>query len=102
MIRLISWNMAGRDLWTELEGLDADVALLQEVRRPSPGCANEVLPQDADVWSTAGWEARDFRPAIARLSDHVRLDPRRTTALPRAMSRGDWSVSRDGTITAAD
>ena len=45
MIRLtlISWNMAHRDLWSELSGLDADVALLQEARRPSDAWGQTVV-----------------------------------------------------------
>ena len=35
VIRLVSWNLAGRDLWRDLHGLDADIALLQEARLPS-------------------------------------------------------------------
>ena len=36
MIQLVSWNLAQRDLVGDLEGLDVDVALLQEARLPRP------------------------------------------------------------------
>jgi len=101
-IRLVSWNMAHRDLWTDLAGLDADVALLQEVRRPPAGCAQEIIPSRADVWVTAGWEKREWRTVVARLSDRVSLDERPTAAVHEAKGQADWSVSRAGTIAAAD
>jgi exonuclease III len=102
MIRLLSWNMDGRDLWSDLEELDSDVGLLQEVRPPRPGCANEVIPGDAEVWATTGWEKRGWRAAVARLSNRVALDARPTLALHEATSGTDWTVSRQGTIAAAD
>jgi hypothetical protein len=38
-----------------LDGLDADVALLQEARSPRSGYALEEVPDDLASWSTAGW-----------------------------------------------
>lgn len=102
MVRLVSWNIGGRDLWPDLEELDVDVALLQEVRPPRDGCARQVVPEDLASWSTAGWEKRAWRTAVARLSDRVELDPRPTFAIEAASSEADWTVSRSGTITAAD
>lgn len=34
-LRLVSWNVGKRESWTELASLDADVALLQEVKNPA-------------------------------------------------------------------
>jgi hypothetical protein len=102
MIRLVSWNLAGRDLWGDLFHLDADVALLQEVRPPRPDSALQVIPDGNAWWGTTGWERRDWRTAVARLSDRVHLDPRPTFTIDAAKSQTEWTVSRGGTITAAD
>ena len=101
MVRLVSWNLSGRDLWDDLDHLDLDVALLQEVRLPKPGRALQVVPESPSTWETAGWERREWRTVIARLSDRVELDPQPTFAVGAAKSHGEWTVSRDGTITAA-
>jgi hypothetical protein len=101
MIRLVSWNIARRDLWPDLRDLDADVALVQEVGSPRAGCALEVLPHDLTSWSTAGWPPRAWRTAVARLSQRVELDPVPTLAIEAVTGEADWAVSRLGTITAA-
>jgi hypothetical protein len=102
MIRLVSWNIAGRDLWRDLRGLDADIALLQEARSPSPGRALEVVPGDLTSWSTAGWQRREWRTAVARLSDRVELDPVLTVAIGAVAAEADWAISRLGTVTATN
>jgi len=102
MIRLVSWNVGGRDLWSELRGLDADVALLQEARPPVAGSALEVVPDDLTSWSTAGWQQRRWRTAVARLSDRVELDPVPTMAMEAVTGAADWAISRHGTVTATD
>jgi hypothetical protein len=102
VIRLVSWNMGGRDVWGDLQGLEADVALLQEARVPRPEDALAVVPADVSLWVTAGWPKREWRTAVARLSDRVRLDPVSTVAVDAVTGERDWAVSRPGTITAAD
>jgi exonuclease III len=102
VIRLLSWNTDARDLWNDLEELDGDVGLLQEVGPLRPGCAKEIIPGDADVWATAGSEKRAWRTAVARLSDRVALDARPTLAMHETTRSSDWTVSRQGTMAAAD
>jgi hypothetical protein len=102
MIRLVSWNLARRDLLTDLYGLDADVALLQEARLPSPGSGLQVVPADLKTWSTPGWEKREWRTAVIRMSDRVELDPRPSVAFEAVTGETEWVVSRHGTVTAAD
>lgn len=103
VIRLVSWNMAHRRVaWAGLDGLGADVALLQEAGRPNQPRMLETVT-DADRWETAGVGGRlPYRTAIARLTDRVELRPRATATLETATSINDWVVSRDGSITAAD
>jgi len=102
MVRLVSWNIGGRDPWPDLQDLDADIALLQEVRPPRSVSALQVVPNDLMTWATAGWEKREWRTAVVRLSDRVQIDSRPTHTIEMASSEQDWTVSRDGTITAAD
>lgn len=102
MIRLVSWNLAGRNLVRDLRGLDVDVALLQEARLPSAAEALEVVPNDPTAWSTAGWRKREWRTAGVRLSDQVELRLRPNVGVDAVTGDLDWVVSRHGTITAAD
>ena len=100
-VRLVSWNVNGRDLLAELEPLDADLALLQEVRLPKRD-AFEILPHDDEGWETAGGSARHFRTAIVRLSDRVKLEPRRTVGLGFHQGPDEWGISAQGSITVVD
>jgi exonuclease III len=100
VIRLLSWNMAGRHIWDDLHGFDADVALVQEARQPPPGAVEEVVPGDV-AWRTDGYYQREWRTAVARLSDRVRLRARPSVAI-QAEADSTWTVSREGTITAVD
>ena len=102
MIRLVSWNLAQYDLVGDLDGLDVDVALLQEARLPRPGSAVEVVPADPKEWLTAGGWKRDWRTAVIRMSDRVALDPRQASAVEAVTGEADWVVNRHGTVTAAD
>jgi hypothetical protein len=103
-IRLVSWNLAGRDLLDDLHGLDADVALLQEAVLPGSRSALEVVPADPTTWWTVGWEkqVRKRRTAVTRLSDQVELDPRPAVAVDAVTGESDLVVSHHGTITAVD
>lgn len=104
VIRLVSWNMARRRAaWAGLEGLAADVGLLQEAGRPSLDWAPNVAPDAGDSWETAGLgSSLSWRTAVARLSDRVELRPRATLTMENATSADDWIVSRAGSISAAD
>ena len=61
-----------------------------------------MLPGEDDVWTTAGWPKREWRTAVARLTDAVTLSSRPTAAMHDATTEHDWSVGREGTLTAAD
>lgn len=98
MVRLISWNIAGRITpWSALT--DVDVALLQEATRPPDGVTRETIPGAAS-WAIAGQTTRTFCSAIARLSDRVKLAP---IELARPGQREDHQavVSRPGTLALA-
>jgi hypothetical protein len=101
VVRVICWNVGGRELWDGLTSLDADIALLQEARLPPAGRPFDVIPADTSAWSTAGWQGRAWPTAVARLSDRVELVPVPTVGIEAAASASDWSVSRHGTVTAA-
>lgn len=100
MIRLLSWNIAGGHHWDDLREFNADVALLQEARQPLPGAVEEVV-SDELPWQTDGYYRRQWRTAVVRLSDRVRLRARPNVAI-QAEADATWTVSRAGTITAAD
>jgi len=100
-MRLLSWNMAHRDVWGSLD-IGADVALLQEVAPPSALWAPKVIPNSEGGWRTTGWEKCDWRTAIARLSDDVTLAPRPTVPMHETAGNTDFAVSRAGTISAVD
>ena len=104
LLRLVSWNMANRRAaWAGLDGLGADVALLQEAGTPGPEWAPKAVPDAAAGWETALPGGRPkWRTAIVRLSDQVEVRPRATVTLEAAASYDDWIVSRAGSIAAAD
>jgi exonuclease III len=101
VIRLVSWNVGHVDRWAGLHETGADVALLQEQRRPLAGVVPkvvpEILPGDTDPWITGGWPRCNWRTAVARLSDRLTLDVRPAVALESASTRHN-----QGTIAAAD
>ena len=94
--------MAHGNRWADLVGYDVDVALLQEAKRPPADWAVKVFPGDAAPWQTAGYAKREWRTAVARLSDRVELGARPTLAVHTEKEQADWTVSREGTIAAAD
>jgi hypothetical protein len=104
VIRLVSWNIAHKLApWDELNGVGADVALLQEAGRPGPEWALAVGGDSADRWETAlvGGRPR-WRTAVIRLTDRVELRPRATLTLQTAKLADDWVISRAGSIAAAE
>lgn len=104
MLRLVSWNMARRQAaWVGLDGVGADVALVQEAGAPGPELALKVVHGAAGGWQTAlpGGRPR-WRTAVVRLTDRVEVRPRATVTLEAATSYDDWIVSRAGSIAAAD
>jgi hypothetical protein len=89
--------------WAGLDGLGADVALVQEASAPGPELALKVVPDAAGGWETAlpGGRPR-WRTAVVGLTDRVQVRTRATVTLEAATSYGDWIVSRAGSIAAAD
>jgi exonuclease III len=102
VLRLVSWNIAGRTLWPHLRDLEADVALLQEARLPPADWAGDVAPSDSSSWSTAGYMRRSWRTAVVALSERVQLDPLSMVAVDAATNDADWIAACQGTVAAAD
>lgn len=100
VISLISWNVNKLPLWGDLRAAGADIALLQEMPDPGANRQLDVLPGAGESWITAGWEERNWRTAIARLSDRVTLEPIASGEL-HGKDAGALPISRAGTITAA-
>ena len=71
MVKLVCWNInRSADACTELREMDADVALLQEVGKGAARRMADVLGE-AETWD---WDRSDVWPAVARLSDRVKVD----------------------------
>jgi hypothetical protein len=101
-MRLLSWNMAHREVhWRDVtaDG-EVDVALLQEAVPPPAGAVHETVPALSERWVTAGGD-RPFCAAIARLSERVNLKPIPTRRLGDA-GPDELAVSLPGTLTAAE
>jgi exonuclease III len=101
MLKIISWNInQKKDAWRHLLSTDADIALVQEARRPP----KDVLPSitvDAAPWGTAGLGlSRPWRTAVVKLSDQVEVDWFEQRELHEG-ARGDFAVSRLGTLSVA-
>jgi hypothetical protein len=72
---LISWNIGRRpEAWRYLLRSDADIALLQEAARPPRDVASRI-EVDTELWKTKSFgDARLWRTAVVRLTDHVNLE----------------------------
>jgi exonuclease III len=100
-IKIISWNICRKpEAWRVLAASDADLCLLQEAREPELYIREDIEIDDAP-WRTAGMVDRNWRTAIARLSDRVRIHPYTMATIDTADS-GEIAVSRLGTLTIAD
>ena len=100
-MRVLSWNIAGLDLYSELVQSKADVALLQEARKPSHLPFTQVFPSADEDWRTDGSGNRDWSTAIVGLNDDYSLRELRAAPIGHE-SAGDFCVSRRGTIQMAE
>lgn len=112
-IKVVSWNIATRiKPWAELVAMDADVALLQEARRPPADIAEhlDIGPQnswDSHSWISNWWHGRGWRalferwPMVVRLSDRVDVEWFTQVSPDGWPEKDEISVSGIGTITAA-
>lgn len=74
MTTIVSWNIAGRvrpPTWEQLLEMNADVALLQEVRRIPEHVANGLEVSPHEPWNK---HLFDRFPKVVRLSDRVRVE----------------------------
>jgi exonuclease III len=101
-IRLLSWNIGGREeSWRQLAADDSiDVALLQEAKVPPPGIRLVVVGAKG-TWETSGWERRPFRTAVVRCSDRVEVLEEPVVRQIGLAGPGDLGVSRPGTLAVA-
>lgn len=77
--------------WAGLEGIAADLALLQEAGRPEPGRVLGVVPDATGRWETALPGGRGLRrTAVVAQSDRVGLRPLATATLETGTSAVDW------------
>ena len=74
MTRIVSWNIAGRvrpPTWEQLLAMDADLALLQEVRRIPAHIVDRVGISPHEPWNK---HLFDRFPRVVRLSDRVTIE----------------------------
>jgi len=101
-IRIVSWNIGGRDAaWRQLAADDTvDVALLQESKAPPQDVEFDVFGAEAGR-TTAGWERRAFRTAVVRCSDRVQVVGEPLVRPLGLAGRDELAVSRPGTLAVA-
>ena len=100
MLKIISWNIARRELaWRSLLDSGADGALLQEATEP-PSDVAQALAIDPAPWRTAGTIDRPWRTAIVRLSERADVQWLEGKSVDDAQPR-ELAVSRLGTLTVA-
>ncbi len=94
----MKWNSNHDEAWALLRGMDADIALLQEARKPPPSVDDwaEVNPEP---WRMAGRNVQ-WRSAVARLSDRVDVKWIEGKSIAQSGDH-DFAVSRPGTLAAA-
>lgn len=101
-MRLVSWNVAGSgEAWEKLEDLNADVALLQEVRSVPEGVKVVAAVEGR---ATLGWEERPFCTAVIDVSGRHDVTPEpEMTRLGSADEDAaeKVAISRPGTIALA-
>ena len=111
-IKVVSWNIATMiEPWRELVAMDADVALLQEARRPPAEIADllDIGPQeswDSHSWNSDWWRGRwralyDRWQMVVRLSDRVDVEWFTQVSPDGWPGRDEIAVSGIGTIAAA-
>ena len=104
MITVVSWNINKQlDTWDQLLGMDADVALLQEVGSVPPDAIPHIGVPNWDPWEP--WENKwyDRYPMVVRLSDRVRIEWFRPV-LPQRQGwedKNEIAVSDIGTVAFA-
>lgn len=109
-VTVVSWNIATNiKPWRQLVAMDADVALLQEARRP-PADVAELLdsgPQESWVshswksdWQCGRWPALyDLWPLVVLRSDRVDVEWFTQVNLDGCSGRDEIPVSSIGRIT---
>ena len=99
MVKIVCWNLnRSADACTELRQMDVDVALLQEVGKGAAQRMADILGE-AETWD---WEQSNAWPAVARLSDRVKVDVF-TPVAPEGggIKRNTIAVSDRRTLAAA-
>lgn len=107
---VVSWNVAGwHEPWRELVRMDADVALLQEVRSVPRDVVGKVDTGPVEHWDSRLWNgdwskdrfmARVW-PMVVKLSDRVEVEWFKQVGPIKNPNRDEIAVSGIGTIAAA-
>ena len=102
MTKVVCWNInTNRKCWDELLAMDADVALLQEVRSVPNDLFRSVNVGGGELSDPWNPDAYNRWPAVAKLSDRVRVEWFRRVFPYSSTSEDTMAVSGIGTIAAA-
>ena len=98
MTKIVCWNIAKRhDLWRELVGMEADVALLQEAGQVPEDVASQVETDNADRLD----DLYDRWPMVVKLSDRVEVEWFKPVSPMKRPEPDEVPVSDVSTIAAA-
>ena len=101
MIKIISCNIAQREkAWRSVLASDADMALLQEARKPPADIADNIKVDSAPWYTTSERFRCPWRTAVVGLSGPFELEWFEPKSIDVAHS-GEFAVSRQGTLAAA-
>ncbi|MFV8817130.1 endonuclease/exonuclease/phosphatase family protein [Haliea sp. E17] len=99
-LKLVSWNInRQKRAWDVLANSQYDIALLQEAV-PPPRHLLDRIEVNPGVWTTAGTKTRNWRTAIVRLTENVRVEWINSKPLAEA-TQGEIPTSRMGTLAGA-
>ena len=109
---VVCWNIAARRKpWRQLRDMDADVALLQEARKPPPEVADgaDIGPEqhwDSHCWNSRWYEGRfprlfDRWAMVVKLSNRVQVEWFKQVSPISDVRDDEFAVSGIGTVAAA-
>ena len=112
MTRVVCWNVSRRKKpWHQLLEMDADVALLQEARKPPPEVAGQVGIGSWEHWDSHCWNSHWYKgrsprlfdrwSMVVKLSERVQVEWFKQVSPISGVRDDEFAVSGIGTVAAA-
>ena len=109
---VVCWNIAARrEPWRQLRDMGADVALLQEARKPPPDVVGEADIGPEQNWDSHCWNSRWFEgrfprlydrwSMVVKLSNRVKVEWFKQVSPLSETADDEFAVSGIGTVAAA-